>query len=71
MCFQIRIEELAECRAVYPGRIKRRGGGGGLISLTTVDNKKGCWGFSLVFSVCVYVYVWQGWSNVLIKYSGK
>ena len=32
------------------------GGGGGLISLTTVDNKKGCWGFSFVFSVCVYVY---------------
>ena len=46
-------------------------GGGGVISLTTVDNKKGCWGFSFDFSVCVYVYVQRGWSNVLIKYSGK
>ena len=42
---------------------------GGVISLTTVDNKKGCWGFSFVFSVCLYVR-W-GWGNVLIKYSGK
>ena len=58
MCFQIRIEELAECRAVYPGRIMK--GGGGLISLTTVDNKKGCWGFSFVFSVCVYVCMFGG-----------
>ena len=38
-----------------------RGGGGG-ISLTTVDNKKGCWGF--VFCVCVYVR--RGWGSVLI-----
>ena len=30
-------------------------GGGGVISLTTVDNKKGSRGFSFVFSVCVYV----------------
>ena len=36
------------------------GGGGGrrrrraVISLTTVDNKKGCWGFSFVFSVCMF-----------------
>ena len=54
MCYRIRIEELAECRSVYPGRIT---GGGGLISLTNVDNKKGCWGFSFVFSVCVCMSV--------------
>ena len=31
-------------------------GGGGVISLTTVDNKKGCWGFSFVsLSVCMSV----------------
>ena len=35
------------------------GRGGGVISLTTVD-KKGCWGFSLVFSVCVYVCMFGG-----------
>ena len=28
-----------------------------VISLTTVDDKKGCWGFSFVFSVCVCVCV--------------
>ena len=44
---------------VYPGRIAK-GGGGGLISLTTVDNKKCCWGFSFVFSVCVYVSMFAG-----------
>ena len=43
---------------VDPGKITRGGGGG--ISLTTVDNKKGCWGFSFVFSVCVYVWVFGG-----------
>ena len=31
--------------------------GGGVISLTTVDWRKGCWGFSFVFSVCVCVCV--------------
>ena len=31
------------------------GGGGALISLTTVDNKKGCWNFSFIFSVCMSV----------------
>ena len=36
------------------------GGGGAVISLTTVDNKKGCWGFSFVFSVCVYVCMFGG-----------
>ena len=35
-------------------------GGGGLISLTTIDNKKGCWGFSFVFYVCVYVCMFGG-----------
>ena len=34
--------------------------GGGVISLTTVDNKKGCWGFSVVFSVYVYVCMFGG-----------
>ena len=28
--------------------------GGGLISVTTVDSWKGCWGISSVFSVCVF-----------------
>ena len=36
------------------------GGGEWVISLTTVDNKKGCWGFSFVFSVCVYVCMFGG-----------
>ena len=31
------------------------GGVGGVVSLTIVDNNKGCLGFSFVFSVCVYV----------------
>ena len=35
-------------------------GGGGLISLTTVDNRKGCWDLSFVFSVCVYVCMLGG-----------
>ena len=71
MCYRIGIDELAECRAVYPGRITR-GGVGGVISLTTIDNKKGCWGFSFVFSVCVYVCMFDGdGGSVLIKYSGK
>ena len=35
-------------------------GGGGVTSLTTVDNKKGCWGFSFVFCVCVCVFVFSG-----------
>ena len=48
------------------------GGGGGVISLTTVDSRKGCWGFSFVFSVlCVCLYVRQGGGIVLIKYSGN
>ena len=50
---RIRIDEIAGCGVVYSGRITR-GGGGGLISLTSVDSGKGCWGFSLVFSVCMF-----------------
>ena len=34
--------------------------GGGVISLTTVDSWKGCWGFSFVFSVYVYVCMFGG-----------
>ena len=52
MCCRIRIEELAECGAIYPGKITS-GGGGGLISLTTVDNRRVVGAFSFVFSVCV------------------
>ena len=52
MCYQIRIDGLAECRAVYPWRI--RGGGGEVISLTTVDNGRVVGAFSFVFSVCVF-----------------
>ena len=48
---RIRIDEFAGYGAVYPGRIN---GGGGVISLTTVDSWKDCWGFSFVFSVCVF-----------------
>ena len=47
---RIRNDEFARVGAVYPGRITK----GGLISLTTVDSWKGCWGFSFVFSVCVF-----------------
>ena len=54
---------------VYPGRVTWWGGG--VISLTTVDNRKGCWGVSFVFSVCVCLYVQRGWGKVLIKYSGN
>ena len=28
--------------------------GEGVINLTTIVNKKGCWGFSFVFSVCMF-----------------
>ena len=38
----------------------KEGEGGGVISLTTVDSRKGCWGFSFVFSVCVYVCMFGG-----------
>ena len=55
MCYQIRIDGLAECRAIYLERITREGGG--LISLTTVDNRRVVGAFSLVFSVSVYVCV--------------
>ena len=34
-------------------------GGGVVISLTTVDWRKGCWGVSFVFSVCVCLGVWR------------
>ena len=37
-----------------------KGGGGGLISLTSIDSGKGCWGFSLVFSVCMYGCMFGG-----------
>ena len=45
---------------VYPGRITKGEGGGGVTSLTTIDSKKGCWGFSSIFSVCVYVCMFGG-----------
>ena len=35
-------------------------GGWGVISLTTVDWRKGCWGASFIFSVCVCVWVFSG-----------
>ena len=57
MCSRIRIEEFDGYGAVYPGRITR---GGGVISLTTGDSWKGCWGSFFVFSVCVYVWVFGG-----------
>ena len=50
-CYRIRIVELAECGAVYPGRITR---GGGVISLATVDNRRVVGAFSFVFSVCMF-----------------
>ena len=59
MCSRNRIEEFDGYGAVYPGRITR-GGGGGVISLTTGDSWKGCWGRFLVFSVCMYVCVFGG-----------
>ena len=34
----------------YPGR-----GGGGVISVTTIDKRKGRWGIHLFFSFCVCV----------------
>ena len=34
--------------------------GGGVIGLITVDWRKGCWGVSFVFSVCVCVWVFGG-----------
>ena len=37
-------------------------GGGEVISLTTVDSRKGCWGFSFVFSVCVGVCMFAGYT---------
>ena len=37
---------------------KDKGGrGGGVISLTTVDWRKGCWGLLLVSSVCMCVWI--------------
>ena len=33
---------------------------GGLISLTTVDNRRVVWAFSFVFSFCVYVCMFGG-----------
>ena len=54
---RIRIDEFVECGAVYPGRITM---GGVVIRLTTVDSRKGRWGFSFVFSVCVYVCMFGG-----------
>ena len=39
---------------MYPGRIKRLGGG--VISLTTVDERKGCLGaFVRFLSLCVHL----------------
>ena len=57
MCSRIRIEEFDGYEAVYPGRITRGWGGGGVLSLTTGDSWKGCWGRFFVFSVCMYVCV--------------
>ena len=57
MCSRNRIEAFDGYGAVYPGRITR---GGGLISITTGDSGKGCWDSSFVFSVCLYVCVFDG-----------
>ena len=50
-----RIEEISEWRAVYPRRVKR-----GVISLTTIDWRKGLLGAFLSFSlyVCVCLGIW-------------
>ena len=48
------------------------GGGGGVISLTTILQQEGLLGLFFCFlCLCVCLYVRRGWGNVLIKYSGK
>ena len=54
---EIRIEWFIDGGAMYPGRITR---GGGVISLTTGDSRRGCLGQFFVFSVCVYVCTFGG-----------
>ena len=53
-----------------PERITR--GGGGVISLTTVDSRRGSLGAIFRFlGLCVCLGVQQGLRRVLIKYSGN
>ena len=53
-----------------PERITR--GGGGVISLTTFDSRRGSLGaFFRFLGLCVCLGVQRGLGRVLIKYSGK
>ena len=52
----IRIEGISGCGAVYPERITR-----GVISLTTSDSWKGCWGsFFRFLGMCVCLGIRRG-----------